>query len=308
MPDRLSQERIVDPVLTNLAIGYTNAEFVAEVLFPTVSVDKEGGKIPKFGKEHFKIYRTLRAIRAKSNRIYSEAPNTIPYACDEHDLEEPIDYREKAESMFPIEAAATFRVTEGVQLGREKAAADLAQDAANYDASHVETLTGTDQWTDYENSNPITVVDDAKETIRQTIGRRPNVMVIGASTFKALKEHLKLLEKIKYSQKGVLTVDLLKVIFDIPTVAVGEAIYMDDDGTVYDIWGDVCILAYVPQRKPNERTPYEPAYGYTLRRKGYPFVDRYDQQKKLTIIRYTDNYAIKIVGADAAFLIKDTNA
>jgi hypothetical protein len=29
--------------------------------FPFVPVDKEGGKIPKFGKEAFKIYNTERA-------------------------------------------------------------------------------------------------------------------------------------------------------------------------------------------------------------------------------------------------------
>ena len=69
---RLSNLRVVDPVLTNLSVGYSNADLVGDVLFPFVPVDKEGGKIPKFGKEAFKIYNTERALRARSNRINPE--------------------------------------------------------------------------------------------------------------------------------------------------------------------------------------------------------------------------------------------
>ena len=64
MADRLKQLRIVDPVLTNIARGYRNAQFIGEALFPVVSVDKEGATIPKFGKEAFRLWETERAIRA----------------------------------------------------------------------------------------------------------------------------------------------------------------------------------------------------------------------------------------------------
>jgi len=48
---RLSNLRVVDPVLTNLSVGYSNADLVGDVLFPFVPVDKEGGKIPKFARK-----------------------------------------------------------------------------------------------------------------------------------------------------------------------------------------------------------------------------------------------------------------
>ena len=66
---RMQDLRIVDPVLTNLARGYSNAAFAGTVLFPVVNVNKEAGKIPLFGKEAFTIYNTERALRAKSNKI-----------------------------------------------------------------------------------------------------------------------------------------------------------------------------------------------------------------------------------------------
>ncbi len=305
---RLEQLRVVDPVLTTLARGYTNAEFVADVLFPFVPVIKESGKVPQFGKEAFKIWNTERAIRAKSNRISPEGRSTIDFVLDEHDLEYPIDYREEEEDIFPLEEHATMVVTEGIRLRHEKMAADLAQNAANYPSGNKITLSGTSQWTDKSNSDPIGVIDDAKEAVRGKIGKRPNTMVIGAASFKAVKEHPQLIEKIKYSQKGVLTVDLLKEIFDIPNIVVGEAVYVDSAGNFTDVWADNVVLAYVPTTPAEKRTIYEPSFAYTLRKKGKPEVDKYDENGgKIRVIRNTDIFVCKIVGAAAGYLILDTN-
>lgn len=312
MPDRLSTLRVVDPVLTELARGYANAQLIAEALFPAAFMAKEAGKIPQFGKEAFKIYNTERALRAKSNRVNPEGRTTIDVVLDEHDLEYPIDYREADDAVFNLEQHAALVTTEGIRLRLEKQGADLAQDAANYAAGNKVTLAGTDQFTDYTNSDPVDVIETGKEAIRKKIGRRPNVMAIGAESFRVLKEHPNLIEKIKYSMKGVLTVELMQEIFGIPRIVVGESVYADDADAFLDLWSDNIVLAYVPGQQAtlprDARTPYEPSYGYTLRKRGQPMVDKYDEAKKLRIVRNTDIAKVKIVGAEAGYLIKDTNA
>ena len=40
-----AQARVVDPVLSNVAQGYRNAELVGDALFPFVPVLQRGGKI-----------------------------------------------------------------------------------------------------------------------------------------------------------------------------------------------------------------------------------------------------------------------
>lgn len=150
---RLSKLRVVDPVLTNLATGYTNEQFVGDQLMPFVLVDKEGGKIPLFGKEHFKVYSTERALRAKSNRINPEDIGEVDVALDEHDLEYPIDYREDAESAFPLQARATNTVVEGIRLRHEVMVADMVQNPANYSVGNKIALSGTSQFTD-DTSDP----------------------------------------------------------------------------------------------------------------------------------------------------------
>lgn len=312
MTDRLQNLRVVDPVLTELARGYANAALIHEALFPVAFMGKEAGKIPQFGKEAFKIYNTERALRAKSNRINPEGRTSIDVVLDEHDLEYPIDYRESAEDMFNLEQHATIVTTEGIRLRLEKQAADAAQNAANYAAANKVTLTGTDQFTDEANSDPVDVIETGKEAIRSKIGRRPNVAAIGADSFRVLKQHPKLIERIKYSMKGVLTVELLQELLGIPEIVVGESVYSSDAGDFSDLWGDNIILAYVPGQQdtlPNDaRTPYEPSYGYTLRKRGQPMVDRYEEAKKLELVRSTDIAKVALVGAEAGYLITDTNA
>lgn len=305
---RLEDLRVVDPVLTTLARGYSNAQLVADALFPFATVEKEAGKIPQFGKEAFKIYNTERALRAKSNRISPEGTTTLDYVCDEHDLEYPIDYRESDEAMFPLEEHGTMVVTEGIRLRHEKKSAELAQTAGNYPSGNKITLSGTSQFT-HASSDPVGVIEDGKEAVRAKIGKRPNVMVIGALSFRALKNHAQLLDRIKYSMTGVVTVDLMKQIFGIANIVVGEAVYASDAGVFSDVWADNCILAYVPGASPQgERTPYEPAFAYTLRKRGKPEIDKRDEEGgKIRLIRNTDIFVPKIVGAEAGYLISDTN-
>lgn len=304
---RLSKLRVVDPVLTSLAIGYSNAELVAERLMPFVPVDKEGGKIPKFGKEAFKLYNTERALRAKSNRISPEDIGTVDVVLDEHDLEYPIDYREDAESAYPLQAHATHVTTEGIRLRHEKMVADMVQNTANYGAGNKIVLAGGSRFTDKVNSDPIGVIETGKEAVRGKIGRRPNTAVIGASSLSAMKQHPQFIERIKYSMKGVLTIDLLRDILEIENIVVGQAVWSNDAGQFGDIWADNIVLAYVPTAAAGGRTPYQPSFGYTLRKKGQPVVDTRTEDGKVEIIRNTDIFRPFLLGAEAGFLISDTN-
>ena len=114
-------------LVKNDARGYTNAQLVGDQLMPFVYADKEAGKIPLFGKDHFRAYATERALRAKSNRINPADIGSVDVSMDEHDLEYPIDYREDAESSFPLQASATNAVLHGIQLRHELMVAALIE-------------------------------------------------------------------------------------------------------------------------------------------------------------------------------------
>lgn len=304
----LKKKRVIDPVLTTIARGYNNAQYIGTSLFPVVTVTKEGGKILEFTKESFKVYNTERAIRAKSNRINPDDKSTIDYALTEHDLEYPIDYREADEDLINLQQHATKVTSDGISLRLEKIAADLVQDLNNFPAGNKETLGSGDKF-DNDTSDPIAIIENAKEAVRSKIAAYPNTAVIGATSFGALKQHPKIVDRVAYTTSAVVNVDLLKSLLDIPNIFIGSAVYSDDSGNFQDIWTDNVILAYVPEKSQNiERSLYEPSFGYTLRKKNMPMVDRYPESGKIEVVRTTDIFDVKILGAEAGYLIKDTNA
>jgi hypothetical protein len=306
---RLSDLRIVDAVLTELARGYVNPVLVADQLFPFAPTTKESVKIPVFAKEAFRIYATERAIRAKSNQINPEARSTVDAILVEHDLVYPVDRREAEEDVLPLRDHAAMVTVEGIRLKHEYLCGVLAQAAGSYPTGHKVTLSGEDQFTNAK-SDPVAVIEAGKTAIRQKIGLRPNTMLIGALAMEALATNASLRELTKYSQTGVVGVDDLKKIFGIPNIVVGDAVYVDDADVSHDCWSDNIILAWQPAAKmAGQRTYYSPAFGYTIRKRGYPEVDAYTEEGgKIEMIRSTDLFVPKIVGSDAGYLIADTNA
>lgn len=302
---RQTNLRVVDPVLSSLAIGYSNASYIANALFPLAPVPKEGGKVPKHNKQAFKVFSTLRALRAKSNRLAPEDRDTIDFSLDEHDLSVPMDYREEDESDdLDVEQANTFLAMEGIGLRRELAAAQLAFDAASYAGTNVEALASGDKW-DLPTSNPLKVLSKGANVIRKGIARRPNKLACGAEAFDVLKNNPFILERMSSTQLGVLTPQLLAQIIGVQEVVVGDAVYVDDDGNAKDIWGDDVLMFYGRPAGPNgKRSVYEPNYGYTVHKKLVE-VDKYvEEGGKIKNVRATMIYKTLLVGADAGYLIK----
>ncbi|MGL4674188.1 MAG: inorganic pyrophosphatase [Wohlfahrtiimonas sp.] len=305
--ERLAKLRVVDPVLTELARGYYNGACVGEKIMPVALVDKEGGVIPQFGREAFKVQATKRKIRGKSNRINPGDLDDKKYSLEEYDLEYPVDYREGNDASFDLKAYAASVVKDGLDLTREKQIAALACDPANYSANNKITLSGTSQFTDLKADIPA-IFDDAISSVKRIIGRKPNVAIVSANVWKVMKRHPSLLEKLASTSVKSINLTTAAELLDIDEIIVGEAVYADETTEeIIDVWANDVVIAYVPnQRGAFERNVYEPAYGYTLRRKDALKVDLYDEEGgKVDIVRATDISEPFIVGADAGYLIKN---
>lgn len=296
--------RVQDPVLTNLAQGYHNLELVGEVLMPTVEIDKEAGKIPKFGRLAFRLPSTVRNLRGTSNRLDPEDITAIDVALEEHDVEYAIDYREENEAIFSLRQFALNTTQDVIALGREKEVAALALDESKYDAGNKITLSGTSKITS-KDADIFAMFDTGIRAVKRAIGRKPNVCVIAGDVWAALKEHPAVIEKLKYSQVAIVTPEVFAKLIGIDTVKIGEAVY-EESSQLKDIWSDAIVLAYVAPRSAERKgTVYEPSYGYTVRRHNGLFVDTYKENGgKLEVIRTTDIHKPHLVGSAAGYLIK----
>lgn len=307
MPDQMTpaQARVIDPILTEVARGFRPAEAVGSMLFPAVPVDQRGGKIVEFSSEDFRIYATARAPGANTKRVQYGYSGRA-YALEQHALEGvvPFELLQDANAVPGIDLArvAVMKTQRIIALRTEKAQADLATTPANYASGMTQALSGTAQWSDYTGSNPSVDIENAKEAVRAKIGLRPNTVVLGAAVFAKLREHPKILDRIKYTSRDVVTTDLLAALWGVARVAVGDAVYATDAGTFVDVWGKNVIVAYTEVGSLAEMGL--PSFGYTYQLRGFPLVEQpyQDRNAKSWIYPVTDELSPVIAGNTAGFL------
>jgi hypothetical protein len=302
----LAQARVIDPILTTVAQGYQNSELIGGALFPPVPVGQRAGKILAFGKESFQVYDTARAPGGAIKRI-NVGYSSQNYGIVDHALSAsvPVELQEEATTVPGIDlaAAAVRTVQDALRLRLEKEQAALATTAANYAASNKVTLAGTDQWSDLAASDPIDDIETAKEAVRAAVGKRPNVVVLGAAVYKALRQHAKIIDRIKYTGRDVPTPELLAALFGVQRVVVGDAVWADDAGAFADVWGKAVVVAYT--ETSGQADLGRPSYGYTYQLQGYPFVlpPRYDGDHRTWLYDVADACTPVISAASAGYLI-----
>lgn len=293
----------IDPVLTQIAIGYKQGEFVGEKIMPVVWADREGIQVPKFGKGSFVEYETERAVGATSNVITLDKPKFLPIVLEEHDLSAGVDYREQAESLFDEQAKATRRVVSGVQLRQEIETATLLQDKNAYESGHYKDLSVATKWS-VDTANPVKDIADAKEVVRAGCGVKPNVLVLGATVAHKLAYHPALQNVLGSNERKLITPELMKIIFEVDEVIIGEAVAAPaPNKQTKDVWGNFAALIVRPKVHASGNDEGEPSFGYTFRRKGMPVVDKYTEAGgKVEYARYTDIRKVVAVGGACGFL------
>ena len=300
--------RVIDPILTTAAQGYKNAEFVGTALFPSVPVQQRGGKIITFGREDFRLYATGRTPGSNTKRVmFGHASGS--YALEQHALEGvvPFELMEEAERVPGIDlgSGAVQKVQDIIGLRLEKAQADLATTAGNYGSSNKTTLSGTAQWSDFGSgvSNPENDIEVAKEAIRTQIGKRPNTVVMGAAVWAKLKQHPKIIDRIKYTGRDSATPELVANLFGVQRVLIGDSLYENAAGTLADVWGKFVVVAYTEIGGIAEMG--RPTFGYTYRLGGYPVVEAayQDRSAKSWVYPVTDEVTPVVAGAAGGYLI-----
>ena len=299
----------VSPILTTVAQGYTPNRFIAETVFPVVSVEAEIVKFPTHGKVAFEEYETRRAIGADSNVIVLDGNGWETVTLEEHDLAAGVDYRAEKEAYFSQKAKAARRVKDGVLLKNEVIVAGLVQNASSYASGHVRTLSGTSQWSDQANSNPLADVDAAKDKIAEAVGLRPNIMVIGAGVLKHLRYHPKLQAQLGANDKKRITLDILKDLFELEDIIIGES-RLTANGQFANVWGNHVSLQIRGANSAGQPADEgNPSFGYTFRRSGLPFIDTYEGVGgKVEYVRYTDIKKAVVTGGKCGYLLKDVVA
>jgi hypothetical protein len=302
-----SQARVIDPILTNHSRGYSQSIFIGDSLLPVANMVTRAAKRIEFGRESFRRYSIKRAPGTQISQA-SFGYEGKPVALHQHALAAvtPVEHQEEAEQVPGIDLLSTSvdLVLSVIALEKEIQQAEAVRNAGIYANSNKVALLGAAKWSDPA-SDPAKQVSDAKEVIRARTGRRPNVLALGAKVAAALKLHPKVLEKFKYTNSETISDAMLAAYFDVKEVLVGDAIVDDANGDTSDVWGNDAVLAYVAKDgTPNVGVP---AFGYTYRLSGYPFVKPayYERGVNSWLNDVFDEWSPEVVGPDAGFLFQN---
>lgn len=270
MPMSRSQVRVVDPILSQVALGYKDPEFVGTSLFPIVESPASGARIIRFGKEAFLQYQLRRSPGAKTARVqFGYASDPIALLQDALEGQVPREWMRDAQ-MVPNISLATRAVNSAMRIAHralEIEQAELAQNAANYDADHKITL--ATKWT-VVTSDIKADVDVGKAAIRASIGVEPNVLMIPYAAFQGAQNNTKVKAQFQYTSSQSITADMLANFLGVKKVVVGQGVYAETETADFtDIWSKA-VLAYVPM---NAQTIEEPSYGYTYVGVGQPMAE-----------------------------------
>lgn len=292
----------VDQVLTQISVGYQNEGLVGERLLPAVPVNKQSDKYYIFGKEGWLPEDDVRAPGAVAREITGAAVSTDTYYAVEHALQIPVtdEERKNADNPLSPDRDGTEIVTSKIMLGRERAIQTLVTTAGNYASSNTTTLSGTSQWNDYTNSDPIGDMRTGKRAVHSKIFREPNTLLAPYNTMSILEDHPDFLERIKYSERAIFSPELLAAILGfknviVPGVGINSAALGQAESLAY-LWGNDVLMAYVPDR-PGMKLP---AFGYEFVWEGQ-VVDRWrENPRKSDIIRVSRSYDHKMTALDAS--------
>jgi hypothetical protein len=250
------------------------------------------------------------------------ALSTDTYYAQEHSLQTPVtdEERENADAPLTPDADGTQLVTEKIMIGRERALMTLATTAANYatgmSLQGVAGAPGGGQFQQFDavGSLPITVLRSAIKAVHDKIFRDPNVIIMPYKVMWTLLDHTTMIERIKYSQPGVLNPQLVATLLGIENMTIvvpGIGFQASAGAAVSYLWDNDVVVAYVPPT-PGRKIPsygYEFVWGYGGRPQ---VVDRWREDKrKSDILRCSRRYDAKLTALDsnlkqiAGFLLLD---
>lgn len=254
-----------DPILTAIAIAYRNdaSEMIHSKVLPGVPVTsgrfswltfpiEEAFTVPELevGRKGQPGQVEFSAKEEEGSISHYGLDDVIPIT----DIDEAAAARKSGTSKYDPENAAVEGITRLVLLGRELRASKIVQSPDNYDASRRLVLAGTDKLSDFANSDPYGVLNDA---MTKPLVYRANTVSMGMEVWEVIKRNPKLIKAVKggLAEDGAITRAQLAELLEIKPenlligatmvniAAKGQAI------NLVRVWGKSIQFHYVDHRK-----------------------------------------------------------
>ncbi len=248
-----TEQFVESPTLTSIAIAYSNPDYslIADQALPRVPVGNTNFKYQVYDDaEGFTLPDTRVGRRSSPNQVEIEGSEKSA-STEDFGIDVPLDnatIEAASKSGYDPEKKATERATNIVLLDREVRVAKLLTDPNNYHSDHVETLSGTDLFSD-PTSDPLTIIEDLMSTCWQ----KPNQIEFGFMAWRALRKHPKIMKAVHANSgdQGRATTAQLAELLEVKRVLVGESRVNinrpGEDPVLQRVWGNHVCGQFIDQ-------------------------------------------------------------
>lgn len=218
----------VDSALTNFSQKFLqNSGFVFDKVFTSLPVSKASDKYHTYARDDFwrdqGDGQMLLADGAPVTRG-GYRMSTGAYSCDVRAWAKPVSkgVRLNADAVINPDQDAVDYVTQQLMIRLE------AQFLAEFFVTGVwgttSTLSGTSQWSDYDDSDPITAIDDGKQAIGDLTGLEANTLLVGSAVDLKLKRHPMIQALYKVTNVDSITDEMMARVFGVQRYLVARAV------------------------------------------------------------------------------------
>lgn len=319
-----NETRVINPVLQGFIESYMNDQtsyvFPTGRAFPILKTDEKTGTYFKWADTTFKGRGNAfpmggdlaRAYKGDYQKAPPRAVTTDTFSCVDYGERDFVDRTQEADtdSALNLRGGLTSALMSDVLIAAESRLTAILE--ATGTISQNTTLTGSDQWSDADNSNPVGVINTAVDTIRIAtaggLGATHDIVAITNPTvWNALRFHPDLAGAITSNRNSVFSTSDFMEFFGITDLMIPDCVANSNNvgqsvSGAY-LWGDNFIVLARP-KNPASTTH---AAGYIFERdpigvESERFSSRLDE---ILVSHRTDE---KLVNVKDAYLIYDVLA
>ena len=307
-----SEIQAVDPVLTNMLVGYMQADdrFIASRLFPSVPISTQSATYYAFTKKYWFLdtmqKRAPGGVFARSGYGVETATTTAAL----WGLEHPIADEARSNNQMPmdLERAGLQWLAQQSLIRKERA---FAADFFINGVWGTSDNNSTTDWDDFTSGDPVNDVLTARRTISNNTGQDGNTLAVGYIVHQALVNHPDLVDRVKYVQAATMAnvEGAIAAAFGVSNYLVGKASYNSaNEGQTFSasaIIDDDALVCYVA-----------PQPGIMSASAGYTFswggggglgsISTYrDQSVKSDVLQHSEAWDQKAVATDLGYFFVD---
>jgi hypothetical protein len=307
-----SEVQVVDPVLTNMLVGYMQEDdrFVASKVFPLVEIDKQSFTYYSFTKKYWFLdeikSRAPGGSFARSGYGVGSATGFANMWGLEHTIAD--ETRSNNQTPMDLEQAGLRWLAQQSLIRKERA---FAADFMVTGVWGTDDNNATTDWDDFTSGDPINDVLTARRTISNNTGQDGNSMTLGYIVHQALMNHPDIIDRVKYVQSAILSniEGALASAFGVSNYWVAKASYNSaNEGQTFSaaaIIDDDCLVSYVSP------TPgvMSASAGYTFGWRGGggqgEIIQYREAQSKSDVLQHSEAWDQKAVATDVGYFFAD---